>query len=155
MEDRRRRPPRWLVALIALVTLAALAIPALGTPPNNVTVDPAADRGRARLHRPGLADLRRRPRRAWTAVRRSRLPVTIPGLERIDVSDVALDSNDAGRSLSLSGSAELLDHDVDLLVTAIWPDDQSTEPQARDRGQDRRPPAVASSTRCGTTPTAT
>ena len=35
------------------------------------------------------------------------LPVSVPGLELIDVNDVRLGSNDAGRSLSLTGSANL------------------------------------------------
>ena len=120
MEDRRRRVTRWLGLLVALIAAAAFAIPAVGSPTKEMTVDPAAAQGA-----PGFTDLdtltyadaKTRLDQLTTIT----LPVTIPGLEELGVSNVTLDSNDAGRSLSLSGSAELLDHRVDLLVTAIWP----------------------------------
>src|SRR5262249_61387241 len=62
------------------------------------------------------------------------LTASIPGLDRIAVSNVTLGSNDAGHSLSLNGSAKLPalhggQQSVDLLVTAVWDDDASTEPK--------------------------
>ena len=161
--DLARRPHprvrrRWLALLAALAVAATAAVPALGTPTKDVTIDPGAATGA-----PGFTDLDSltyaQAKTRLDQLTTITLPVTVPGLELIDVSDVRLDSNDAGRSLSLTGSANLPalhggNQDVDLLVTAIWPDDASTEPKLADRGQDRRPLALARSTRCGTTPTA-
>src|SRR3954454_11556845 len=128
MEDRRRRLMRWpVILLLALIAGAALAIPALGDPTKEVTVDPGAAHSA-----PGFTDLRgmtyRQAKDRLDQLSQITLPVHIPGLERLGASGVAVDSNDAGHSLSLSGSATVLGHDANLLVTAVWPDAASTAP---------------------------
>ncbi len=130
---RRTRPVRrrrWFALAAALIAIGAGAIPAMGTPTKDVTVDPGAAPGA-----PGLTDLNEltyaQAKQRLDELSTITLPVSIPGLELIDVNDVRLGSDDAGRSLSLTGSANLpaLDGSVDLLVTAIWADDESTEPK--------------------------
>jgi hypothetical protein len=102
----------------------------MGTPTKSLTVDPNAPPGA-----PGLTNLNQltysQAEQRLDELSTITLPVSIPGLELIDVDNVQVGSNDAGRSLSLTGSADLpaLDGSVDLLVTAIWPDDTSTEPK--------------------------
>ncbi|MDA0158888.1 PKD domain-containing protein [Solirubrobacter ginsenosidimutans] len=129
MEDKRRRLKRRpvLLVLVALIVSAALAIPALGEPTKEVTVDPGAAATAS-----GFTDLDTltyaQAKDRLDQLSAITLPVQIPGLERLGVANVTLGSNDAGHSLSLSGSADVLGQDVDLLVTAVWPDDSSTTP---------------------------
>ena len=129
----RFRRGRWYALVAALIALAAWAIPALGTPTKDVTVDPNASAGA-----PGFTDLDTltyaQAKTRLDQLSEITLPAAVSGLELIDVSNVRLDSNDAGHSLSLSGSANLPalhggNQSVDLLVTAVWPDDTSTEPK--------------------------
>jgi PKD domain len=124
----RSRRRRWFALAAVLIAIAAGAIPAVGSPTKDVTVAPGAPPGA-----PGLTDLDEltyaQAKQRLDELSTVTLPVSIPGLELIDVNDVRLGSNDAGRSLALTGSANLLNQDVDLLVTAIWPDADSTEPK--------------------------
>ena len=126
---RRPRRRRWFALAAALTAIAVGAIPAVGSPTKDVTVDPTAPPGA-----PGFTDLDSltyaQAKQRLDELSTITLPVSVPGLELIDVNDVRLGSNDAGRSLSLKGSANLpaINQDVDLLVTAIWPDADSTEP---------------------------
>jgi hypothetical protein len=84
MEDRRRRFKRRpvLLVLLALIASAALAIPALGEPTKEVTVDPGAAATAS-----GFTDLDTltyaQAKDRLDRLSQITLPVQIPGLERL------------------------------------------------------------------------
>ena len=124
MAGRRKALGGVLVAIV----LACVAIPALGAQTKDVTIDPAAAAGA-----PGLTDLEGLTyAQAETRLRQLSeitLPLAIDGLDLIEADGVTLDSSSSGRSLSLSGTAQLpAVGDVDLLVTAVWASDDATDP---------------------------
>jgi hypothetical protein len=126
MDDRRTRPP-LLALLLAVIAALMLAAPALAAPTKDLTVDPGATQaasGFTDLHGMTYAQAKAR----LDQLSQITLPARIPGLERLAASGVTVDSNDSGHALSLSGSATVLGHHADLLVTAVWPDDASTAP---------------------------